>query len=162
MKPLPERKVPVIPAIYLFAIVIFGFAATLLRLPPLVGFLAAGFALGASSLPNLEFVDTLGDLGFLDADENLYVMDRAADVIRSGDAAVYLAAYRAEARANPDRVLVGPGPGERWEDWVRQADQAVERGADAQRGAVVTAAAAHLTFNAIILTVVIVAAAIAV
>ena len=63
MKPLPERKVPVIPAIYLFAIVIFGFAATLLRLPPLVGFLAAGFALGASSLPNLEFVDTLGDLG---------------------------------------------------------------------------------------------------
>ena len=77
-------------------------------------------------------------------------------------AAVYLAAYRAEARASPDRVLVGPGPGERWEDWVRQADQAVERGADAQRGAVVTAAAAHLTFNAIILTVVIVAAAIAV
>ncbi|MBE6481823.1 MAG: transporter [Actinomyces ruminicola] len=52
-----------IPAVYLLAVVVFGFAATLLRLPPLVGFLAAGFLLGSSPLPNLEFVEILGDLG---------------------------------------------------------------------------------------------------
>ena len=52
-----------VPAIYLLAVVVLGFAATLLRLPPLVGFLAAGFVLGASDLPNLDFVQTLGDLG---------------------------------------------------------------------------------------------------
>ncbi|CED92279.1 cation:proton antiporter family protein [Actinomyces succiniciruminis] len=52
-----------IPAVYLLAVVVFGFAATLLRLPPLVGFLAAGFVLGSSPLPNLEFVEVLGDLG---------------------------------------------------------------------------------------------------
>ncbi|PHP52093.1 cation:proton antiporter family protein [Actinomyces ruminis] len=52
-----------IPAVYLLAVVVFGFAATLLRLPPLVGFLTAGFVLGSSPLPNLEFVEVLGDLG---------------------------------------------------------------------------------------------------
>ena len=52
-----------VPAIYLLAVVVLGFAATLLRLPPLVGFLAAGFVLGASGLPTLDFVHTLGDLG---------------------------------------------------------------------------------------------------
>ncbi|MBW3070201.1 MULTISPECIES: cation:proton antiporter family protein [unclassified Actinomyces] len=52
-----------IPAVYLLAVVVFGFTATLLRLPPLVGFLAAGFVLGSSPLPNLGFVEVLGDLG---------------------------------------------------------------------------------------------------
>ncbi|GAB38081.1 MULTISPECIES: AMP-binding protein [Gordonia] len=45
--------------------------------------------LGAQSRRGADGWDTLGDLGFLDADENLYVMDRAADVIRSGDVAMY-------------------------------------------------------------------------
>ncbi|MDO4900412.1 cation:proton antiporter family protein [Actinomyces sp.] len=52
-----------IPAIYLLAVVVCGFAATLMRLPPLVGFLAAGFILGSSPLPHLAFVEVLGDLG---------------------------------------------------------------------------------------------------
>ena len=57
------KEAHVVPAIYLLAVAALGFAATLLRLPPLVGFLAAGFVLGASDLPNLDFVQTLGDLG---------------------------------------------------------------------------------------------------
>ena len=57
------KEAHVVPAIYLLAVVVLGFAATLLRLPPLVGFLTAGFVLGASDLPNLDFVQTLGDLG---------------------------------------------------------------------------------------------------
>ena len=52
-----------IPAIYLCAVVVLGFTATLLRLPPLVGFLAAGFVLGASHVPSLDFVHVLGELG---------------------------------------------------------------------------------------------------
>ena len=52
-----------VPAVYLLVVVVLGFTATLLRLPPLIGFLAAGFLLGSSPLPNLEFVDVLGDLG---------------------------------------------------------------------------------------------------
>nr|WP_243896610.1 cation:proton antiporter family protein [Actinomyces bowdenii] len=51
------------PAIYLCAVVVLGFAATLLRLPPLVGFLAAGFLLDASHVPSLDFVHVLGELG---------------------------------------------------------------------------------------------------
>ena len=58
------REAHVLPAaIYLLAIVLFGFTATLLRLPPLVGFLAAGFALSSSPVPDLRFVEVLGDLG---------------------------------------------------------------------------------------------------
>ena len=57
------KEAHVVPAIYLLAVVVLGFAATLLRLPPLVGFLAAGFVLSASDLPTLDFVQTLGDLG---------------------------------------------------------------------------------------------------
>ena len=58
------REAHVLPAaIYLLAVVLFGFTATLLRLPPLVGFLAAGFALGSSPVPDLRFVEVLGDLG---------------------------------------------------------------------------------------------------
>ena len=52
-----------VPAIYLLAVVVLGFTATILRLPPLVGFLLAGFILGASPVPNLEYVGVLGDLG---------------------------------------------------------------------------------------------------
>lgn len=52
-----------VPAAYLLAVVVLGFTATLLRLPPLVGFLLAGFILGASPIPNLEYVEVLGDLG---------------------------------------------------------------------------------------------------
>lgn len=63
MTPQPSRKAHVTPAIYLLAVVVLGFASTLLRLPPLVGFLAAGFVLSASGVPTLEFVDTIGDLG---------------------------------------------------------------------------------------------------
>ncbi|AEG45069.1 cation:proton antiporter family protein [Isoptericola variabilis] len=37
--------------------------AVLLRLPPLVGFLAAGFALGGLGAPELDGLDTLADLG---------------------------------------------------------------------------------------------------
>ncbi|CAM3574367.1 hypothetical protein ACXYTP_03450 [Tsukamurella ocularis] len=77
-------------------------------------------------------------------------------------AAVYLVAHRAEARASPEPTLVAPGPGERWQDWVRRADEAIDRSPNVQRRAIATAAAAHLTFNAIILTLVIVAAALAV
>lgn len=52
-----------VPAIYLLAVVVLGFTATILRLPPLVGFLLAGFVLGASPVPNLDYVGVLGDLG---------------------------------------------------------------------------------------------------
>lgn len=66
--PSPEqardhRKARVTSAIYLTAVVVFGFTATLLRLPPLVGFLAAGFALSAAPVAHLPYVEILGDLG---------------------------------------------------------------------------------------------------
>jgi hypothetical protein len=50
------------PAIYLLAVVILGFATTLLRLPPLVDFLAAGFVLGVSRIPNLNLIGLKPDL----------------------------------------------------------------------------------------------------
>lgn len=77
-------------------------------------------------------------------------------------ATVYLLSYRFAARASPDRVLVAPGPDERWEDWMLRADEELGRRAERQRVAVASAAAAHLTFNVLVLAVVIVAAAIAV
>lgn len=51
------------PALYLLAVVVLGLAVTLLRLPPLVGFLAAGFVLNAAGVPHLGIVETFGDLG---------------------------------------------------------------------------------------------------
>ncbi len=57
------RGIPVTPALYLLAVVFFGFTATLLRLPPLVGFLLAGFVIGSSDLPALPAVDAMGDVG---------------------------------------------------------------------------------------------------
>lgn len=50
-------------ALYLGAAVLGGLVAVLLRLPPLVGFLAAGFALGAGGAPELPYLGTVADLG---------------------------------------------------------------------------------------------------
>ncbi|MFE5341168.1 cation:proton antiporter [Isoptericola sp. NPDC056578] len=49
--------------LYLAAALVGGLAATLLRLPPLVGFLAAGFALGAGGAPELPGLETVAELG---------------------------------------------------------------------------------------------------
>lgn len=46
----------------LFAI-IGGFVASLLRLPPLIGFLGAGFAISAIGLESIPFVDNMAELG---------------------------------------------------------------------------------------------------
>ncbi|WP_232527810.1 cation:proton antiporter [Microbacterium suaedae] len=50
-------------AIYLAVAFALGFGAVLLRLPPLVGFLAAGFALGASGIDDLPLVEEAASLG---------------------------------------------------------------------------------------------------
>lgn len=50
-------------ALYLVAAVAGGLIASLVRLPPLVGFLAAGFALGAGGAEPLPFLSTIADLG---------------------------------------------------------------------------------------------------
>ncbi|WP_156191935.1 cation:proton antiporter family protein [Corynebacterium kalinowskii] len=46
----------------LFAI-IGGFVASVLRLPPLIGFLGAGFAISAIGLESIPFVDNMAELG---------------------------------------------------------------------------------------------------
>ena len=50
-------------AIYLVVTFIAGLAAILVRLPPLVGFLAAGFIINAAGVEHLDAIDTLADLG---------------------------------------------------------------------------------------------------
>ncbi len=50
-------------ALYLGAAVAGGLLAVLLRLPPLVGFLAAGFALGAGGAPELPYLEAVADFG---------------------------------------------------------------------------------------------------
>lgn len=50
-------------ALYLGAALLGGLVAVLLRLPPLVGFLAAGFALGAGGAPELPYLEPIADLG---------------------------------------------------------------------------------------------------
>ncbi|WP_167202960.1 cation:proton antiporter family protein [Actinomyces respiraculi] len=50
-------------AAYLLTVILLGFAAALLRLPPLVGYIAAGFVLGAAGLPTISWISTVGDLG---------------------------------------------------------------------------------------------------
>lgn len=50
-------------ALYLGAALLGGLVAVLLRLPPLVGFLAAGFALGAGGAPHLPYLEPVADLG---------------------------------------------------------------------------------------------------
>jgi predicted Kef-type K+ transport protein len=52
-----------IAALYLGAALLGGLVAVLLRLPPLVGFLAAGFALGAGGAPHLPYLEPIADLG---------------------------------------------------------------------------------------------------
>ncbi len=47
----------------LLAALLAGGAAAVVRLPPLVGFLVAGFALNAAGVPELPALDTLADLG---------------------------------------------------------------------------------------------------
>jgi predicted Kef-type K+ transport protein len=50
-------------ALYLTAAVVGGLVAVLMRLPPLVGFLAAGFVLGAADAPELPYLDGIAKLG---------------------------------------------------------------------------------------------------
>ncbi|OZB89230.1 MAG: potassium transporter Kef [Microbacterium sp. 14-71-5] len=52
-------------AVYLGAALLGGLLAVLLRLPPLVGFLAAGFALGAGGAPELPYLGRIADLGVI-------------------------------------------------------------------------------------------------
>lgn len=50
-------------AVHLVAVVVLGFAAAVLKMPPLVGYIAAGFALGALGWPTPGWIETVGDLG---------------------------------------------------------------------------------------------------
>lgn len=53
-------------SVYLTAIlfsIIGGLGASLLRLPPLIGFLGAGFAVHAMGLEEIPFIDSLAELG---------------------------------------------------------------------------------------------------
>jgi glutathione-regulated potassium-efflux system ancillary protein KefC len=50
-------------ALYLGAALAGGLLAVLLRLPPLVGYLAAGFALAAGGAPELPYLDAIARLG---------------------------------------------------------------------------------------------------
>jgi predicted Kef-type K+ transport protein len=52
-------------ALYLGAALLGGLVAVLLRLPPLVGFLAAGFALGAAGAPDLPYLPAVADFGVI-------------------------------------------------------------------------------------------------
>ena len=52
-------------ALYLGAALLGGLVAVLLRLPPLVGFLAAGFALGAAGAPELPYLPAIADFGVI-------------------------------------------------------------------------------------------------
>lgn len=50
-------------SIVLLAALTAGLAASAIRLPPLVGFLTAGFVLNAAGVPKIDGLDTLADLG---------------------------------------------------------------------------------------------------
>lgn len=50
-------------AVYLATLFGLGLVAMALRLPPLVGFLTAGFVLNGAGVPQLPYVDELADLG---------------------------------------------------------------------------------------------------
>lgn len=50
-------------AVYLITVVILGLGAAILKVPPLVGFIAAGFLLGAADVPEVPWVSTVGELG---------------------------------------------------------------------------------------------------
>lgn len=51
--------------VFLFAAFVLGFAATRTGLPPLVGYLVAGFGLHALGFDSTEGIETLSDLGVL-------------------------------------------------------------------------------------------------
>ncbi len=60
----PDGRWPMtVAALYLAAAFVGGLVAVLLRLPALVGFLVAGFALGAAGAPDLPYLSTIADLG---------------------------------------------------------------------------------------------------
>src|SRR6187549_1708001 len=50
-------------ALYIGVALVCGLLAVLLHLPPLVGFLAAGFALGAVGAPELPYLDAIASFG---------------------------------------------------------------------------------------------------
>ncbi len=50
-------------SVVLLAALAAGLAASVIRLPPLVGFLVAGFALNAAGVPEIDGLDTIADLG---------------------------------------------------------------------------------------------------
>lgn len=50
-------------ALYLVVTLLAGVVAALVRLPPLVGFLAAGFVLNAWAVPDLQYLDALANAG---------------------------------------------------------------------------------------------------
>ncbi|MGA8851815.1 MAG: cation:proton antiporter [Aeromicrobium sp.] len=50
-------------SVVLLTALVAGLAASLVRLPPLVGFLVAGFALNAAGVPELDGLDLAADLG---------------------------------------------------------------------------------------------------
>ncbi|WP_418276225.1 cation:proton antiporter [Isoptericola jiangsuensis] len=52
-----------IVALYVGVAFVAGVLASLLRLPPLVGFLAAGFALGAAHVPQMPGLEVLAEIG---------------------------------------------------------------------------------------------------
>ena len=52
-----------VAALYLGAALLGGLIAVMLRLPPLVGFLAAGFVLGATGAPDAPYLEPIADLG---------------------------------------------------------------------------------------------------
>ncbi|MDO4244328.1 MAG: cation:proton antiporter [Actinomyces sp.] len=49
--------------LYLIVVVVLGLAASAVRLPPLVGYLAAGLVLSAAGAPRLEVIGSLAELG---------------------------------------------------------------------------------------------------
>ena len=50
-------------SLVLLAALAAGLVCTVVRLPPLIGFLAAGFALNAAGMPEIEGLETIADLG---------------------------------------------------------------------------------------------------
>ncbi|QGU01542.1 Glutathione-regulated potassium-efflux system protein KefC [Corynebacterium kalinowskii] len=62
----PTEYVYPVDSLYLTALlfaIIGGFVASVLRLPPLIGFLGAGFAISAIGLESIPFVDNMAELG---------------------------------------------------------------------------------------------------
>jgi bile acid-coenzyme A ligase len=69
--------------------------------------------LGAPTQPNIEGYEWIGDLGYLDEDGYLYVVDRESDVINTSDGTVYPNRVEAELERHPlvRSAIVVPGRG---------------------------------------------------